>query len=328
MDLRQNPTLVVASDKMLKAKCPKLLDIFTELRGLLIGIIYFNEVKQLSFYQTFLQRCKKLEVINVPRPQGPQNISWETLKQIQLKSLIAPISEYLHKKPMTKPIKSDIQVMDVDGLFSKHFPVVAEACVQIGSVTKFVNVNEKHVKYLFTHEGNILQRIVSLKEKIDDRRHISKWDNLERLQVRSSRCDVRNLYPGVVAYPKLKYLSILMESRSRDDHGFCMLGRLVELLVKVEREELREFVMQWPLFSHDTPQDYVRARDFVGGFGNLRKLHVNGWTVGDDDFLLIWGVLGGLRWVVLEECLNLTDWGLLGAREGVERPAIMNLKGF
>lgn len=330
MDLRQNPTLVIASDKMLKSKCPKLLDIFTELKGLTIGIIYFNEVKQLSFYQTFLQRCKKLQRINVPRPQGPQSISWESLKQIQLKWMIGPISEYLHKKPMTKPIKSDIAILDVGGLFSRHFPAVSEACVHIGSSTKFTNVNEKHVKYLFTHEANILQRIVSLTEKIDDRRPVEKWESLERLYVRSSRCDVRNTYPGgnITPYPSLRYLTLVMDSRSRDDPNFGMLNRLTQLLiVGRERTALREFSVQWPLFSHDTPQDYIRAKDFVTGFGNLIKLHVNGWSVPDDDFLLVLNSLSKLRVLILEECINLTDWGLLRPNE-TELPTIMNLKGY
>lgn len=325
MDLRQNPALVVASDKMLKAKCPKLLDVFTELRGFHIGTILFNDVKQLAFYQTFLQRCKKLKEINIPRPQGPTTISWDAVKNIQLKSIFGPIKEYLQKKPMTSPIKTDIEIMDVDGLFSRHFPAVAETCVQIGSPTLFDHVNEKHVKYLFTHEGAVLQRVTSLREKINDRRPVSQWDKLARLYVRSSRSDVRNEYPGYTAFPSLKSLTLIMDSRSRDDPNFSMLERLVHLLIHAERVKLEEFLLQWPLFSHDTPQDYIRANDFVGNFGNLRVLHVTGWTAPDDDFLLILNVLGKLTVLILDECLNLTDWGLLGSAE-LEQPAIMNLR--
>ncbi|CAL8072591.1 unnamed protein product [Orchesella dallaii] len=325
MDIRDNPSLLVASDKTLKAKCPKLLEVFTTLKTLVIGTIFFNNVKQLPFYQTFLQRCRKLEKVNVPRPQGPNTISWEAVKTIQLKSIIGPISEYLHKKPVTSPIKTDIKLLDVEGLFSRHFPTVAESCVRTGAVTLFENVNEKHVKYLFTHEGDILQRIASLKEKIDDRRPIEKWVNLQDLYVRSSRCDIRNEYPGYIAYPKLKNLTLLMDSRERDDPNFLMLQRLVKLLIMSERVNLEKFYLQWPAFSHNTPQDYIRAQDFCGNFCNLTKLHVSGWTAPDDDFLLICSVLIKLKHLILEECLNLTDYGLLGSSE-LLYPAIMNLR--
>lgn len=53
---------------------------------------------------------------------------------------------------------------------------------------------------------------------------------------------------------------------------------------------------------------------------------MTGWSAPDDDFILLWNILGKLKTLILEECANLTDFGFLGAVESFV-PAIMNLKG-
>lgn len=220
-------------------------------------------------------------VVTIPKPRYKGNDSWVTwpqVKALQWVLIAEPMLHYLNGCPKGHKI-----LLNVIHLVPIHFGRLAERCMamnEAGCDIYFNNVHSNHVKYVFLlagneHEEDFLGRIVSIREKIDDRRPLRRWTALEELSIKTSRCDVRNSYEGGdLVFPQLKKIEIDFDSVSKDDPGFVALYRVINLLLKVKRTSVEEVVLKWGQHLHDTPLSVVNFREIKDNFSSLRSFVV------------------------------------------------------
>jgi hypothetical protein len=272
-----------------------------KLHHLLLGKLVFEDQKGLEFYRLILNQCNSLSSLKIPYilPNSPASLlSFSEVKDIQLSSIVSVTQQYL-LNAVNKPSSRKRLVLDVSQVNSKHFEPLVHTCVQIDAFVS--NVNDKQVKYTFLNENDFLTRILSLREKIDDRRSLECWINLESLYVRTSRCDIRNVYlfedyNGSTIFPNLKNLTVVFDSCSRNDPGFFALEKIISLLLKTRRETVQRLALKWSQYGHDTPKDVVGILDVVNNFPTLRNLTlINAdWDLGKiidmkgSDFVKLW----------------------------------------
>lgn len=223
--------------------------------------------------------------ITIPKPQyvgdNDREVTWSDVKTLQWVLITEPILALMED---TFAINGRKITLDVKHLVPIHFGRLVERCMNMnrnGFNFYFINVHANHVKYVFLLSGDdgeeeFLERILSLNEKIDDRRNLRRWTGLEKICIRSSRCDVRNYHDylddATIIFPKLKIIEIEFDSKLQDDPGFLALHRVIDLLFKVKRARVREVVLKFNQHFHDVPMDVVDLDEIKANCCNMQKL--------------------------------------------------------
>lgn len=265
--------------------CDKIRLPQINIKKLCIHQVAFWELSELKNWDHVI-KCLFLhaDYITIPKPQfdnpNSTDMSFPQIKTAQLGQIVLPILNFLEDHEGSKGRRI---ILDVQHLFPIRFGALVERCSAInrlGGDIYFDNVNDKHVKYVFImsgddYEDNFLSRILSIKEKIDDRRPLNMWTHVEDMYIRTSRCDIRAFYDeeGVREriFPKLKNLCIVFDSSSREDPDFLALNRVINLLLEVQRKSVETLVLKWPNYGHDTPINIIDVIEVMNNFPSLNK---------------------------------------------------------